>query len=96
VDDNRQRIDRIAVHEDVSSPAATARSGHMIIRATRSRGDRLQLVVEVEDDLVEGQLVVISTRSDARYSSVFWTPRFPGRALRIAPTCSAGVRISWP
>ena len=35
----------------------------------------------------------MSTRSDFRYSSFFWTPRLSWQSCRIGPTNSDGVRI---
>ena len=56
--DDRQRVDRLAVDQDVHlDEVALAVADLVIVEAGIAAADRLQPVVEVEHHLIEGQLV---------------------------------------
>ena len=58
VDDQRERVDRLAGDEDVDAhEVSRLEAGHVVVEARVAAGARLQLVVEVEHDLAERQLV---------------------------------------
>ena len=56
--DDRERVDRLLVHEDIElDQRRFPVAGHMIVERPIAPGDRFETVVEIEDDLVERQLV---------------------------------------
>ena len=58
MDDQRQRVDRLAADEDVDArEVAGLEAGDVVVEARVATRARLQLVVVVEDDLGERQLV---------------------------------------
>ena len=58
VDDQRERVDRLAADEDVDAhEVARPEAGDVVVEARVAARARLQLVVEVEHDLAERQLV---------------------------------------
>src|SRR5256885_5659038 len=59
VGDDRQRVHRLAGHQDVDLDQLTlAESDHLVVHRRVALGARLQLVVEVVDDLAERDLVL--------------------------------------
>ena len=58
VDDQRERVDLLAADEDVDArELARPEAGEVVVEARVPARARLQLVVEVEDDLAERELV---------------------------------------
>ena len=95
MDDQRERVDRLAADEDVhADELARAEADEVVVEARVAARARLQLVVVVEDDLGERQLVdEQDALAPTRYS--MWSKR-PRRSLFssiTAPTYSFGTMI---
>ena len=87
MDDQGERVDLLAADEDVdAAQIARLEPGEVIVEARVATRARLQLVVEVEDDLAERKLVHQQDPVLAQVLEMVEVPRFSFASSMTAPT----------
>jgi hypothetical protein len=91
VDDDRERIDLRAGHEDVEpAEVAGAVADDLVIHRAVAPRRALQLIVEVVDHLGQGSSYERIARVGVMYSVFRYVPRRSSQSCMIAPMESAG------